>query len=121
MKNSNKEKSVNAYLERINKSKTQKRCSKCGKVKIKEIEFYVCMNRYRSECKECTIARNSKYQSDTQSWKKRDPEKWKQYMREYYKNHSRKFEYYRARFKKIRPTYWSDYYQTKVKKELTDD
>lgn len=63
-------------------------CTQCNLEKILETEFYLCAGVYRSECKKCTIKKNSKYQSKEQTWKKRD----KQHMREYYQNNKDKFK-----------------------------
>jgi len=67
--------------------------------------------RYRSECKACTIKITSKYQKDNESWKKRysDPEQKKAASRAYYAKHKERFKRYRETFKKRHPEYHKEY------------
>lgn len=71
-------------------------CSKCNIVK-NLCDFYMSSERYRSECKACTIKITSKYQKDNESWKKRysDPEEKKAASRAYYAKHKERFKRYR--------------------------
>jgi hypothetical protein len=89
----------------------RKHCTKCKKLKIIHMDFYMCDGIYRSECKVCTIRRNVKYQSSIRAWKNRfvDSADQKSYMVEYYSRNKDKFAEYRKRFKEKHPDYYKDY------------
>lgn len=93
-------------------SEDTKKCSRCQKTKIQHLDFYMCQGKYRSECKTCTIKKNSKYQKEKRSWLLRDLDdtKTKDYMREYRKKNKEKFKTYRESFLKKNPGYTRDYY-----------
>lgn len=98
-----------------------KTCSKC--FLTKEIgDFYLCAGKFRSECKNCTILRNTKYQKRAKAWKSRDVDDdvRRMYMREYYAQHREKFAEYRARFKQKYPDYYKLYFRNRKKKRLGD-
>ena len=92
---------------------TNKICSKCHKSKDLENEFYLSSGNYRSECKNCTIKKNMKYQRKVKSWKFRsiDNDSTRTYMREYYSKNKEKFARYRAEFKLRHPDYYKEYRQ----------
>lgn len=92
-------------------SDEMKTCSRCMKDKIKYMDFYMCQDKYRSECKRCTIKKNIQYQKKIQSWKNRciDNIELKKYMTEYYANNKEKFAEYRKRFKEKNPDYYKNY------------
>lgn len=90
----------------------EKQCSKCGKYKHPEEDFYMCQGRYRAECKRCTIKRNSKYQKLHKTWLTRnvDVEARREYMKEYYAANKQNFATYRERFRERNPSYWKKRY-----------
>lgn len=79
----------------------------------------MCLGKYRSECKQCTIEKNVNYQKKTQAWKHRfvDEEQTRSYMQEYYATHKKKFEDYRTKFKEKYPNYFKEYSRRKKKDE----
>lgn len=88
----------------------QKGCTICKSVKPLT-EFYRCLNGargyvFKSECKECTIQRNSSSEKKSHYTKKRsgDP-KYQEYQREYYRKNIEKFRKYRNEFKLRHPEY----------------
>jgi hypothetical protein len=93
-------------------------CSKCHKAKDPSLDFYMCAGRWRSECKQCTIKRNIKYQKKTKAWKHRygNDEDRKQYMREYYNRNKEKFAQYRSDFRDKHPEYYKEYFRTRKEK-----
>ncbi len=95
-----------------------KKCTKC--CEDKEInDFYMCAGKYRSECKRCTIKRNSKYQIKNQTWKHRfeDEDARKAYMQKYYSKNREKFAMYRAEFKARNPDYYKNYTKRRKQKQ----
>jgi hypothetical protein len=86
-------------------------CSKCDGAKSASKDFYVCQGKYRSECKVCTIAKNTVYQRRVQPWKNRyvDNEEQRSYMVEYYAKNKEKFAEYRRKFKEKYPEYHKEY------------
>ena len=93
-------------------------CSRCRKKKQAEKDFYLCSGKWRSECKECTIKRNVKYQRKIRSWEYRDVDNdgRRSYMREYYANNKEKFAKYRADFKERYPEYYKEYFRNRKDK-----
>lgn len=91
-----------------------KRCTKCRKWKRLD-QFYMNGPKRRSECKPCTIARNSKYQRRVEAWRYRDVnvEARKLYMRDYYQKHKDKFAGYREKFRNKNPGYQTQYKRDK--------
>lgn len=96
----------------MNRTKT---CTRCNKIKELRKDFYVCSGKFRSECKDCTVKRNVRYQREVEAWKYRygDDESRRAYMREYYANNKEKFAEYRAKFKEKYPEYYKEYFRNK--------
>jgi len=88
-------------------------CSQCNEAKIKRLDFYFCVNQYRSECKVCTIKKNGQHQRKVKTWKKRNGEDdaLKIYRRDYYAKNKEKFAKYREEFNERFPQYYKDYYR----------
>jgi len=90
-------------------------CTKCLLEKNILYDYYVNQGCMRSECKACTIKRNSTRQKLSQPWKNRfaDEETRKAYAREYYNKNKEKFANYRAEFIKRNPDYYKMYFRDK--------
>ena len=85
------------------------KCSKCRKLKLQD-DFYYCSGIRRSECKQCTIRRNWRYQQKTKAWLTRNAgEDRKAYMRAYYHRNKDKFKKYREDFKQRNESYFKEY------------
>jgi len=99
-------------------SDQMKTCSRCHESKIIHMDFYMCQGIYRSECKRCTIKKNTSYQKRTQPWKYRvvDEDK-KQYRKEYYAANKEKFAAYRTTFNEKNPEYHKLYARKKYDKQ----
>lgn len=89
-----------------------RKCTRCGEIKDQHMDFYLCRNIVRSECKKCTIKRNVKYQKDNNSWKTHHggDENRRAYMRSYYAKNKEKFSKYRKEFKEKYPDYYHNYF-----------
>jgi len=96
----------------------QKRCTKCNKYKNLD-EYYCSKDRYRSECKECTIKHNAAYQKRRKKWLERPPadEKTRAYQRDYYSRNKHKFRGYRIKFKMRHPHYYEKWLENRQKKQ----
>lgn len=89
-----------------------KTCSQCNMAKeIKD--FYLCSGKYRSECKKCTVEKNTRYQRSVRAYKSVtvEGERRRLYMRQYYNNNKEKFASYRSKFRSIYPDYYREYYK----------
>ena len=97
-------------------SEEEKICTICEEKKSKLRDFYICKGYVRSECKACTIKRNSAYGKKNKTWQNRsvDREATREYMQEYYAKNRYKFAEYRQKFKEKHPNYYQDY---KTKKQ----
>lgn len=86
-------------------------CSRCIGNKFLRTDFYLCKGTYRSECKACTIKRNTKNQRDSKIWRSRilDPEKQRKYSLAYYAKNKDKFAGYRRKFREKNPNYNTNY------------
>lgn len=86
-------------------------CSKCNRAKDTVMDFYLCQGKSRSECKECTINKNVRYQKRVKSWKNRfiDNDSQRSYMVDYYSKNKDKFAEYRRQFKLRNPEYYKQY------------
>ncbi len=93
-------------------------CSCCYEPKLSLKDFYLCSGKWRSECKACTIRRNSRYQRLNESWKTRfpDDESRREYMRTYYKNNKDRFAKYREDFRLRYPDYYREYFRNRKNK-----
>ncbi len=92
-------------------------CARCNQPKEEEL-FYLSAGKRRSECKNCTIRRNVRYQKKIQAWKNREPDKDARriYMRKYYENNAQKFAKYRADFRLRHPEYYKEYFRKRKEK-----
>lgn len=88
-----------------------KSCTVCGE--YKELSFfYLCGETYRSDCKVCTIRRNTEYSKRTVKQKSPESQKAKRaYYRLYYAKNKMKFYAYRKKFLEKNPGYNQQYYQ----------
>ena len=79
--------------------------------KFIDSDFYLCQGKPRSECKQCTIDKNIRYQKRVKAWKHRfiNDEERRSYMTEYYAKNKEKFAEYRLTFKKKYPEYHKEY------------
>lgn len=91
-----------------------KTCTKCDICKPIE-DFYYCCERYRSECKSCTIKINSLYQIRYRK-QKYVKEKKKVYSKKYYHLNKQKFREYRLKFEAKYPDYQRNYHKIWRKK-----
>ena len=93
----------------------EKKCSRCHKIKIQRLDFYMCQGKWRSECKTCTIKKNTAYQKKTKAWTHRfvDSQERKAYMMQYYAANKEKFAAYRDSFKNKNPEYHKLYARKK--------
>lgn len=87
-----------------------KTCRDCKKEKDLT-EFYRCKGAIRSECKKCTIIRNSLYQKKYQARKTSDEDvtKRRKYHVDYYQKNKERFAKYRQKHKQIDPDYHKNY------------
>lgn len=94
-------------------------CSRCMSKKLLRTDFYMCEGIYRSECKACTIKRNTKNQRASKIWKNRlfDPKKQRKYQLAYYAKNKEKFAEYRRRFREKHPNYNTNYGRRKRDEE----
>jgi len=92
-----------------------KRCTKCHETKETARDFYLCGDKWRSECRKCTIKRNVIYQRKINSWRSRfgSDEIRKSYMRDYYSKNKEKFAKYRAEFRERFPNYYKEYFKNR--------
>lgn len=97
-----------------------KRCRSCLKYKDARLDFYMCAGVYRTECKACSIKRNTRHQQKTKSWqnKYQDEEARREYMKKYRQKNADRFAKYREDFRDRHPEYYREYRQKK--KELDD-
>jgi hypothetical protein len=95
-----------------------KKCTNCHKEKEQLSDFYLAQGQWRSECKQCTIKRNIRYQRRVKAWKHRyiDEDTRRLYMREYYQKNKEKFAAYREEFKKRYPEYYKSYFRKRKEK-----
>lgn len=86
-------------------------CTQCHEEKLPDA-FYRSKGTSRSECKECTKAKNTAYQKLNKVWRYRysDDESRRDYLREYYQNNKEKFAQYRKQFIDSHPGYHRNYY-----------
>lgn len=86
-------------------------CTRCHQSKNLLKDFYSSKGKIRSECKKCTISRNSRYQSKMKSWRFRfvDNDVKRSYMSEYYRKNKEKFAQYQDNFRKKNPDYFKNY------------
>src|ERR1044071_3837130 len=96
-----------------------KTCTQCQVEKEKEAHFYKCNGKFRSECKVCTIKRNSEYQKTSKTWraKHRSSVSRRNYMRAYYATNKEKYSRYRKEFKTRNPDYYKKYFQRHPRKK----
>ena len=96
-----------------------KKCTKCKKTKLAELDFYLHQGSYRSQCKACIIQRNSRRQKKLQPWKHRfvDEVSRKEYAKEYYAKNRERFATYRREFKKRNPEYYKMYARERKNKK----
>ncbi len=98
-----------------------KTCSHCFESKDKLKDFYMCVGKFRTECKSCTIKRNVRYQIKTEAWKHKyaDAETRREYMRKYYADNKEKYARYRQEFRKKNPHYYKEYFRDRKNKNGT--
>lgn len=95
-----------------------KTCTRCHEEKQKESHFYKCNGKFRSECKACTIQRNTEYQQTSETWQQRHRASVSRriYMRNYYATNKEKYTQYRKEFKLRNPDYYKKYFQKRPRK-----
>lgn len=108
-------KNISSVLRNV---KMNRICAKCSKEKDIS-NYYLCLGKIRTECKECTIKRNMAYQKlrKIQHAKLPSDERRKLYMRKYYSENKEKFAAYRATFREKYPNYYKEYFINKNKNE----
>lgn len=87
-------------------------CRKCRRDILIE-DYYFVNGKPRSECKQCTITRNSTYQKKVKAWRNRevDPDARRLYMRNYYLANKEKYVQHRTNFKAKHPDYYKNYFR----------
>ncbi len=92
---------------------TDKKCSLCDELKIKENDFYCSGGIFRAECKRCTIKKNIATSKIKQPWKTRfaSEEERKVYAKAYYAKNRDQFKIYRDEFKRKNPEYYKEYHK----------
>lgn len=87
-----------------------KRCTRCKQSKALS-EYYVCLDRPRSECKECTLKHQKERKDNGLLWKQREENKdtVRLYSREYYQGHKEEYKGYRVAFNERHPDYYKNY------------
>ena len=95
---------------------TIKICSRCMQAKDREKDFYVCVDKIRSECKACTIRKAIRYQKKLRKWnpKGQQSRELRAYMINYYSKNKEKFAEYRRKFKVKYPGYYKKYNKKKM-------
>ena len=99
-------------------------CRICNEEKDPNTDFYRCLGRQRSECKQCTIKNSARYQRERTTWKGRpsDAPPEKTYIQVYWANHRDKYNETQKAFLERNPGYYKKYRKPlKEKKAPSED